>query len=197
MAGRRSKHPDRDRVTESELKFRLAGASDHARLRTRLRQIGAQLEGTYDEENIRFRHPGHRMPVTLRLRIIDGGPGGVLTTKGQPRFVGRIKIRVETEAVVADVDTMRDLLLSLGYEVAFTYRKHRATYELDGIAITLDTLDFGFFIEVEGDVERIEDVAVTLGLNPRQGLKASYSDLARRHLAGSKQPPVPTVSIPV
>ena len=53
MATGRPKHAGRDRSQEAELKFRLAGAAEQARLRSRLREIAAVNEGSYDEENFR------------------------------------------------------------------------------------------------------------------------------------------------
>ena len=175
-----ARHRPRAHSDEAELKFRLAGQAQHARLRNRLRELGAKSLGSYDEENIRFR-PHRRQPVSLRLRVLDGGPGGILTTKAPARFERRIKIREETEVAVADAETTRELLVMLGHKMAFTYHKHRETWRLDGADVTLDTLDFGAFCEVEGPVDVIEGVARALGLEPKRALKSSYSALARAH----------------
>ena len=174
-----ARHRPRAHSDEAELKFRL-GQAEHARLRNRLRELGAAPVGTYDEENIRYR-PVRRQPVTLRLRILDGGPGGGLTAKGRARFERRIKIREETEVAVADGPTTRELLGMLGHKVAVTYHKHRETWRLNKVDVTLDTLDFGAFCEVEGPAQEIEGVARALGLEPKRALKSSYSDLARDH----------------
>jgi len=44
----------RDRTIESELKFRLTGETDHAKLRAILRERGAKMSARYREENYRF-----------------------------------------------------------------------------------------------------------------------------------------------
>ena len=186
MAPRRPKHAGRDRSLEAELKFRLAGAADQARLRARLRELDAQSDGAYDEENFRFLVPS-KSKVSLRLRILDGGRGGILTTKGPAHFDGGIKIREETEVEVADALTARDLLESLGYGVEFTFHKHRASWMLDEVSVTLDTLDFGFFAELEGAPERLPEVARSLGLSPKQAIRQSYSAMAREHLRETKK----------
>jgi len=134
----------------------------------------------YDEENVRYR-PVRRQPVTLRLRILDGGPSAILTAKGPARYERRIKIREETEVVVSDADATRELLALLGHKVAVIYHKHRESWALDACEVTLDTLDFGLFSEVEGPVDAIEAVAAQLGLGDRRPLKSSYSELARLH----------------
>jgi predicted adenylyl cyclase CyaB len=174
-----ARHRPRAHSDEAELKFR-ASQADHGRLRNRLREVGATLVGAYDEENIRFR-PVRGQPVTLRLRILNGGPSAILTVKGRARFNRRIKIREETEVEVADGKIARELLELLGHKVAVTYHKHRETWRLGAIDVTLDTLDFGSFCEVEGPAEQIETFARQLGLNPKRALKSSYSVLAKAH----------------
>jgi adenylate cyclase, class 2 len=181
-----ARHRPRAHSDEAELKFRL-GQAEHARLRSRLRELGARPVGNYDEENIRFR-PIRRQPVSLRLRILDGGPGAVLTAKGPARFERRIKIREETEVAVADGPTTRELLEQLGHKVAVTYHKHRETWRLGAVDVTLDTLDFGAFCEVEGPPQEIEALARSLGLEPKRALKSSYSALARDHTRTRKKP---------
>jgi hypothetical protein len=49
--------------------------------------------------------------------------------------------------------------------------------------VTLDTLDYGWFVELEGPLEVLPDQARSLGLNPATAVKDSYSVLARKHLA--------------
>lgn len=186
MPSRRPKQHLRDRSLEAELKFRLGGAADHARLRARLRELHAVSEGAYDEENIRFVVPP-KCRVSLRLRVIDGSRGGILTTKGPARYVRGIKVREETEVAVADAAPARDLLESLGFPIDFTYHKHRASFVVDSVTVTLDTLDFGFFSELEGPIEAIPAVAAKLGLNPKQSIRESYSAMAREHLAQGRK----------
>jgi adenylate cyclase class 2 len=185
MAPRNPHHRLRDRSVECELKFRVAGSHAHDRLRAILRKRGARLEGKYDEQNYRFEGPGKSTRrTTLRLRVLNGGPRGVLTAKGPANFVGGVKVREETEVEVKDAHATLDLLTELGFRVAFTYNKHRAMWMLDGaVTVTLDTLEYGWFVELEGPLEVLPGQARSLGLNPAKALKDSYSVLARKHLA--------------
>lgn len=191
MAKGRPHHRARDRSVECELKFRVAGPRDHARLRTLLRKRGAKLEGKYDEENYRFDGPGKSTRnTTLRLRVLNGGPRGVLTAKGPAKFVGGVKVREETEVEVKDAHATLDLLAELGFHVEFTYNKRRAAWILDGVVtVTLDTLDFGSFVELEGPLEVLPEKARSLELDPKDALKDSYSVLARKHLQAAKRAP--------
>jgi predicted adenylyl cyclase CyaB len=111
----------------------------------------------------------------------------VLTAKGPASFVGGVKVREETEVEVKDAHATLDLLTELGFRVAFTYKKHRAMWTLDGVvSVTLDTLDAGWFVELEGPLEVLPEQARSLGLDPGKALKDSYSVLARKHLAKAK-----------
>ena len=119
---------------------------------------------------------------------MNGGPRGVLTAKGPPSFVGGVKVREETEVEVSDGHATLDLLTQLGFRVEFTYNKHRAMWTLDGVVtVTLDTLDSGWFVELEGPLEVLPEQARSLGLDPATALKDSYSVLARKHLAEAKR----------
>lgn len=189
VARRQVHHRARDRSVECELKFQVGGPADHARLRALLRKRGARLEGKYDEENYRFDGPGKSTRrTTLRLRVLNGGPRGVLTAKGPASFVGGVKVREETEVEVKDAHATLDLLTELGFRVEFTYKKRRAMWTLDGVVtVTLDTLDFGSFVELEGPLEVLPEKARSLDLDPKTALKDSYSVLARKHLQSSKK----------
>jgi predicted adenylyl cyclase CyaB len=178
----------RDRSVESEIKFRVSGPRDHTKLRAVLRKAGANLVGQYNEENYRFNGPGKSTRnTTLRLRVLNGGPLGVLTAKGPATFVGGVKIREETEVELSDAHAALDLLGQLGFRVGWTYPKKRAMWRLEGVAVTLDVLEFGWFVEVEGPADKLPALAVSLGLDPAHALRDSYSVMARKYLK-AKQP---------
>jgi predicted adenylyl cyclase CyaB len=199
VAPRRLRIP-RDRSIESELKFRVAGPRDHAKLREQLRKRGGKLIGRYKEDNYRFNGPGKSTRnTTLRLRVLNGGPRGVLTAKGPAKFDGGVKIREETEVDIADVHAALDMLQQLGFRVGWTYPKQRSMWMLDGVAITLDVLDFGWFVELEGPAQVLPEMASSLGLDPANALRDSYSVMARKHQKAkkpTKSPATPVVIPP-
>jgi predicted adenylyl cyclase CyaB len=185
---RRHRHQPKDRSIEAELKFRLQGPGDHARLRAALRKLGGKLEGSYNEENFRFEGRGKiTRRNTLRLRVLDGGPRGVLTAKGPAQFREGVKVREETEVAIEDGHATLDLLQQLGFRVLVVYRKHRAVWKLGPASVTLDKLDFGYFTEVEGPLEEVPNIARSIGLDPAKAVKDSYSVLARKHAATEKK----------
>jgi len=193
---RRRQRPKRDRTIESELKFRVAGRADHAALRAELRKRGAQLVGQYKEENFRFTGPGKSTRrTTLRLRVLDGGPHGVLTAKGPASFDAGVKSREETEIEIHDVHATLDMLDQLGFRVVWTYPKTRAMWMLDGVAVTLDVLEFGWFVELEGPATALPEMARSLGLDPAKALQDSYSVMARKYQKARRLTKVPLTPV--
>jgi adenylate cyclase, class 2 len=92
-----------------------------------------------------------------------------------------VKIREETEIEVKDVHATLDMLEQLGFRVGWTYPKRRSVWMLDGVAVTLDVLDFGYFVELEGPATALPEMARSLGLDPSHALRDSYSVMARKH----------------
>ena len=200
MAAKHHHRQPRDRSIESELKFKVSGPKEHRRLRANLRKLGARREGAYNEENFRFQGPGKTTRrTTLRLRVLNGGPKGVLTAKGPAQFFSGVKVREETEVPVADAHATLDLFSMLGFQLLVVYRKHRTVYVVEKVNVTLDILEFGHFVEVEGPLEVIPGVARSLGLDPARAVKDSYSVLARKfetakRKAAKKSQPGPAVA---
>ena len=101
-----------------------------------------------------------------------------LTYKGPSASKDGVRVREEIEFSVSDYRSARQLLESLGYQVAMIYEKYRRSYDLLGTHISLDELPYGNFVEIEGpDVETIRAVNSILGLNWERGVPASYTTL--------------------
>jgi adenylate cyclase class 2 len=176
-------------MAETELKYRLEGAGAHERLRGELTRLGGRRLGRHREENRLYDSPRRRLRrrgQVLRLRTLDGGPGGVLTLKGPADFDGAVKRRDEHEVAVADADGLAVLLAGLGYRLTGTYRKLREEWRLDGVLVALDQLAFGRFVELEGPAEQIVPLAEQLGLRHEQAERAGYPTLAARYRAAGE-----------
>src|SRR4051794_8486461 len=92
-------------MDEIEAKYRVPEPSGHARLRDHLQTLGAVCRGTERERNVLFDRPDgavHKAGQVLRLRELDGGPGGRLTVKGPASYSGASKRRLELETGVDD-----------------------------------------------------------------------------------------------
>jgi adenylate cyclase, class 2 len=178
---------------EVEVKYRLTGSDEHERLRRRLTELGAVAAGSGDEQNQLYDRPDRSLGAhgqVLRLRVVDGGPGAKMTFKGPASFDGMVKSRREIEFSVSDAAGAAALLEALGYVPAVRYDKHRETWRLDDVEVTLDTLVIGHFCEVEGPAERITAVAAALGLREDQAESSGYPSLVARWQR-DREPAVP------
>ena len=86
-----------------------------------------------------------------------------------------------------DSGVTRAILEALGYQPTVRYLKQRETWHLQGAEVALDTLEFGWFCEIEGPAEVIPGIAAALGLSPGTAEPMGYPGLMARYQAS--QPP--------
>ena len=168
--------------------------ADHDAVRRRLDEAGAervervrQTDTYYDAPHRDFAETDEALRVRRESRPDDGGTGSGaetrVTYKG-PLVDDASKTREEFETGVADGETIRAILSNLGFDPAATVEKGRERYALDGYTVTLDAVEaLGEFVEVEREASESEveatregafDVLRSLGLDPDDGVRASY-----------------------
>jgi predicted adenylyl cyclase CyaB len=160
---------------ETEFKIEVA---DLEAVRARLREAGATLVETSDEENVYLdrsgglerRHEILRVRRDARVRV---------TWKGPTDFQGGVRNRPEIEVEVSSFDDAIEIFERLGFQPIERLAKHRETWRLAGVEVALDTLAFGQFVELEGGDAAIRWVASLLGLDVAAGLRQSYRELRR------------------
>lgn len=161
-------------ATETEAKFYVR---DLAALQQRVEGLGASRVDVHVHElNLRFDTPNrdlHRLGRVLRLRQDQRAR---MTYKDSEAPHPGTLSRREVEFTVSDFGAARELLLALGYQIAFTYEKYRTTYKVGSLEIVLDELPYGHFIEIEGDGP-IRATAEKLGLKWDAAIRDSYSGL--------------------
>ena len=163
--------------TETEVKIPVSHLAD---VSAKLRSAGfreshpRQFEANtlYDTPQNRLRQEG----TLLRLRQF--GDGGVITWKGVG-VPGPYKSRPELETTVGSVQTMHQILTSIGFQPSFRYEKYRTEFQADGAAgiVTLDETPIGFFLELEGPGDWIDKTAKDLGFSPESYVLESYGRL--------------------
>ena len=95
------------------------------------------------------------------------------------------KIRREFQVSVGNFEAMRAILECLGYSVWSGYEKIRKEFELGQVVISLDTMPFGQFVELEGPLEEIQSLARSLDLDLEKRITRGYISLfieAKRRL---------------
>ncbi len=87
-----------------------------------------------------------------------------LTYKGARVKRGKIKIREEIETPINDYKTFSTILEKLGFKPILSFSKYRERYVYNNTYITIDHLyGVGWFIEIEGEQEHIEEFREKLG----------------------------------
>jgi len=162
---------------EVEIKFVV---EDVPALEERLRILGFHLQTpSRHEMNTLF----DTARGTLRkggqlLRLRHYGSIWILTHKARgPR--GIHKTRAETETEVADGESMRAILLALGYRETFCYEKFRAQWRDAEGHVVVDRTPIGDVAEIEGPPEWIDSTAERLGIDPKQYITKNYAELFR------------------
>lgn len=160
---------------EVEVKFL---ASDIDELERKLRDAGFQQKTPptfecntlYDLPDGSLRAKGE----VLRLRLY--GEKWKLTHKSKGTE-GRHKVRAEHETGVSKGEEMDAILHAMGYNPAFVYEKYRAEWTDGKGEIVVDRTPIGNLAEIEGNPDWIDEVAVKLGVDPRQYITTSYAVL--------------------
>lgn len=169
-----------DDQLEIEIK---AWCDGHDSVRSRLEASGALFSETRNEVDIYFNHPARDFAQTdeaLRLRSVNGKCR--LTYKG-PKLSTRSKARVEHETDAGDLESVKNIMLCLGFTVSGTVEKKRNLYILNSIEICLDDVaDLGTFVELEkkgqlgqGIEDELFKLAADLGLSRFE--RKSYLEL--------------------
>jgi adenylate cyclase, class 2 len=158
-------------AVEAELKAPCPGVEE------KVKALGAHFVKSERQVDTYFAHPCRDFKKTdeaLRLRRTDRL---YMTYKG-PKRKSDLKVREELEFPVGE--EARDLLLRLGFTEAFTIRKMRRTYSLDGLTVCCDVVEgLGEYVEVEslGRADKgVVAVLVRLGVGDKATTK-SYSEL--------------------
>lgn len=162
----------------------------HEVVRPRLDAAGATHTETVEQEDVYYDAPDRDFAATdeafrLRRESRDDHTETKLTYKG-PLVDEESKTREEAETGVTDPDAMREILAGLRYEPAATVSKERERYQLDGVTVTLDTVEgLGEFVEAELDTDediesaraRVYEVLSDLGLDIEDQIRTSYLGL--------------------
>jgi adenylate cyclase class 2 len=173
-------------AAEIELKFPVA---DPEILQVRLPQLGFHLvtPRTF-EHNTLYDTPSRTLRLRRQLlRIRQYGNLCTVTHKRQPDQedpvdTSRYKIRIETETIVAERETMAEIFGQLGYAPVFIYEKFRTewSYSIDSeitAHLVIDETPIGNYVELEGPTAWIDETLATLNVDPATCITDSYGKL--------------------
>lgn len=169
-------------------------------LSRRILEIGGSFVREVFQEDLYFKHPCRdfaKRDEALRLR--DEGGKYTLTFKGR-RVGGGAKTREEVEVIVGDFEGACTLLERLGFERAFTIRKRRREFAVEGVLVALDEVEgLGRFVEietlveegagpqeVEGMIKKVFKISERLGIKKERLTTESYLEMLASRSSSSK-----------
>jgi adenylate cyclase class 2 len=157
---------------EIEVKFYL---SDMDAIRDRILELGAVSMGRIFETNLRFDDADNRLIEKKSLLRLRQNTKTILTFKSEPPIKNdQFKILKELEVEVSDFATMKHILESLGFREEQVYEKWRETFRLNTANLCLDTMPYGDFLEIEGQMEDIRKLASQIGLKWKKRILLNY-----------------------
>ena len=142
----------------------------------RLNIIGASPKRPRCHElNILFDDATGTLQASRRILRLRKDDQILLTYKGAGEEINGVLSRREIEVVVSDFDTVRDLLLGLGFHSSMMYEKYRTVYDFNDCEVVLDELPYGWFCEIEGANSRaIKTTSRKMGLHWDARILKSY-----------------------
>ena len=163
---------------EIEVKFPLR---DRRELTRKLQDVGGTLlyPETF-EDNIVLDRRGELRTKGALLRVRKFGKYSLATYKGPMSIEGGIKSREEVQTGVESFELAIQIFDSLGYKPVFRYQKFREVWRVEGTEVVIDRTPIGEFFEIEGEIDRIRDLAAKLGMSMEHAVRQSYADLYRQ-----------------
>lgn len=166
---------------EMEIKARVEDFREIIRI---IEGMGAKYLKRIRQSDIYFNHPCKdfmKSDEALRIRVSDST---YITYKG-PRTEDEIKSRYEVELKVEDGGKAKEILQKLGFSYAGTVVKMRTIYELNGMKISLDSVEnLGNFVEIEilgenteENREKLSQMAKELGL--KEYVRETYLEILK------------------
>ncbi|PWT89465.1 MAG: class IV adenylate cyclase [Acidobacteria bacterium] len=118
-----------------------------------------------------------RNNMLLRIRVALGK--GVVTMKKKARISDGVKDREEIECEVDHPEEMQRILAELGYSISFRYQKYRTIYKMENISVEIfvDETPIGNYVELEGEIGGIHELAAKLGYSREAYVTESYATL--------------------
>jgi len=159
---------------EKEIKIKL---TDLLAIVSLLDQKKARLIGKSFQRTTRMDTPGMELEkkgVFLRVR---SGFENTVTLKRKISDNKDVFERQEIETEVKDIDKLADIFDILGFSKRLILEKYRMEFDYKGLKIALDELPFGFYVELEGEPEKIAEVAKELNLDISKKIIVTYWDL--------------------
>lgn len=149
-------------------------------LAKKLEELGATFTNETFEEN--YLHRGGVLDGrSAFLRLRKTNHVNTLTYKEKVTTDNDFKHQIEFETIVSDVEATEHIIEKLGYELSIVYEKHRKSWHLGKVEVVLDELPFGFYMEIEGEMDQILKAEKKLGATDLEPEARGYPRLTLKY----------------
>ncbi|MCK5234329.1 MAG: class IV adenylate cyclase [Candidatus Aenigmarchaeota archaeon] len=158
---------------EKEIKFKIDNIET---ILNKLLKQGAEKIGSAFQRTVRVDTENKSLENEGKFLRVRSGFKNVITLKIKCKNSStNVFERKEIEIELPETEKMRRILNELGYSNECIMEKYRLNLKLGDIDISLDELPFGLFIELEGEEDKIFDLAQKLDL--KEKIIVTYWDL--------------------
>lgn len=170
-------------MIETELKLQIGLVEA---FRGKVLTIGKEVEERTHELTVMYDNQQTLMQITdgrLRVRTKTNSKGSLIVLSyKKPLNREGIKQEIEHETHVEDKESLERILENIGFFPVSSYERYRTNFLVEdhdqSALVSLDELPFGNYVEIEGnDIDFIQQVAISLGLNPQDHLENSYDGI--------------------
>ena len=156
---------------ETEYKFFI---TDKTGLLHKLNGLSKSKHRRQYQSNVMFDNASQLMQKTngrIRLRTLGKTGQKVLTYKKPLPSKNGAKQETEYEIKFADKNKqIENILREMEFVPTTSYERYQSKWKLNDIQITLDEYPFANFLEIEGELQKIQKIAIQLGFTLQDGL---------------------------
>ena len=164
---------------EIELKFKI---EDYKKILKKLLKnaqfISSAYEITimYDTKDKKLFEDDARLRLRKIINLKNNEEKVELSYK-KPKTRKGIKIEEEYKINIDDFKETEIILKKIGFHRISSYERIRDTFLKKDVEITIDSFPFGDFLEIEGEKNKIKEIAKLLGFDLKENITKSCDDI--------------------
>lgn len=171
-------------MTEDEIKIKISKTKAKSLIKN-LVKLGARKEFCIKQITHRFDSRDNLLAKQgIFLRTREGEINSLTLKRKLAKDWGKIKSREETEINIgqrSQLKSFNKIIKMLGFNKQTVMEKYRQQWSFKGFKIAIDELSFGFYVEIEGNRNKLFKIAEMLKLSKNKIVKGTYWDLFKEY----------------
>lgn len=163
---------------EKEIKIKITNPQEVFQI---LQKMGAQVLNKSKEITTRFDTREKSLEKAGLFLRVRSGSKNTITLKEKTAKDKLVKARKETEFEIQDIEKMAYILKRLGFDYIRIMEKFRINLKYKRAKLSIDELPFGFYLEIEGKEEQINNILKELGYREKDRIIETYWDIFKKY----------------